>query len=376
MKILDRYILRQFFINFVILTVVFLSLFLVVDLVVTLDKFLEGGQYWSDRYGGLLPATLVVIADYYGPMLVLIYAFCSGVPVLGAMGFTLASLQRNRESTAVVASGVSLYRLAAPIVVAGILLCGAALPLQELVIPPLAEKLSRSKSDLKRPEPEGVALQLVPDESGDLLSAASFDGEHGMLRDVTIHERDSAGLLVRRISATQAYWVEARGGWELVNGMAAELSGLDMSDPGTLRTEPQVVELFETGLSPQVLTVRQQSGFYEWFLTMGDLQSLQSNPAVEPAKRGELTRILWGRFSLLVVNVLVLVMGLAFFLQVDRPNLMAQAVKAAGVCLPIWGGGLLVLFTGAGGLNPVATAWLPVVIYLPVSAMLLQFVRT
>lgn len=376
MKILDRYILRQFFINFVVLTVVFLSLFLVVDLVVTLDKFLEAGQQWSGWYGGVLPATVVMIADYYGPMLLLIYAFCSGVPVLGAMGFTLASLQRSRESTAVVASGVSLYRVAAPIVVAGILLCGAALPLQELAIPRFAEKLSRSKSDLKHTEPEGVALQLVPDESGDLMSAASFEADPGILRDVTIHVRDEAGMLVRRIGATQAYWVASRGGWELVQGMAAEVGDQDMSDPTSLRVEPRVVEFFATGLSPQVLTVRQQSGLYEWFLTMGDLQSLQSNPAVEPSKQNEITRILWGRFSLLVVNVLVLVMGLAFFLQVGRPNLLTQAVKAAGVCLPIWGGGLLILFTGAGGLNPVATAWLPVVLYLPVSAVLLQLVRT
>ena len=376
MKILDRYILRQFFINFAILSVVFLSLFLVVDLIVTLDEFLQAGQRWSGRYGGTLPATLVVIADYYGPMLVLIYAFCSGVPVLGAMGFTLASLQRSREATAVVASGVSLYRLAAPIVIAGILLNGAALPLQELVIPPLSEKLSRSKSDLKRAEVEGVSLRLVPDESGDLLSAASFDPVHGMLRDVTIHKRTDAGLLERRIGATQAYWDEARDGWGLVQGMAAEVGDLDAALQGTLHTQPREVEFFATGLSPKVLTVTRQSGLYPWFLSMGELQQLQINGAVEPAQQREITRILWGRFSLLVVNVLMLVMGLAFFLQIGHPNLLTQAVRAAGVCLPVWGGGLLVLFTGMGGLNPVATAWLPVVIYLPVSAVLLQFVRT
>ena len=44
MNLLDRYIARQFLVNFVILLFVLLSLFVLIELVISLDDFLEAGQ--------------------------------------------------------------------------------------------------------------------------------------------------------------------------------------------------------------------------------------------------------------------------------------------------------------------------------------------
>ena len=49
MKTLDRYIARLFVLNFGILFVVLMSLFVVVDLIVDLDEFLHAGQFWGRR---------------------------------------------------------------------------------------------------------------------------------------------------------------------------------------------------------------------------------------------------------------------------------------------------------------------------------------
>lgn len=381
MTIIDRYILRHFFINFAILLAVLMLLFVLVDFIVTLDQFVSAGREWSEEYGGTLPATLMVLGDYFGPVLTLIYVFCAALPVIGAMGFTLAGLQRSREATAVVASGVSLYRVAAPILIAGVVLGALVLPLQEYIIPQVSHKLTRSKSELKYLERAGEPLHMVRDASGALLSAASFEFDRQMLRGVTIHERDERGVATRRITATQALWEPGDGeaqpeGWRLVNGYADELGGMAQALERSGDTAPMEVTFFETGLSPEVLVIARQSNMYPWFLSLNRLRQMEANPAMEPARRAEITRIIWGRFSLLVVNILVMVMGLSCFLQIGQMNLIGQAMIASGVCLSAWGGALLVLFTGAGPLNPVAAAWLPVAICLPIAAAALQFVRT
>ena len=108
MNILDRYIVRAFLVNFGILLVVLMSLFVLVDLIIDFDEFLKGGQVRADRYGGVFLATMFSIVDYYGPVIVLMYVFLSGLLVVTAMGFTLSGLQRTQELTAMVASGLSL----------------------------------------------------------------------------------------------------------------------------------------------------------------------------------------------------------------------------------------------------------------------------
>ena len=148
MRLLDRYIVKQFVQNFVILGVVLAGLFVLVDLIVDLDEFLKAGRAHADQRGGVVLATLWVMADYYGPILLLIYSTMSGLLVVAAMGFTIAQLQRSRELTAILAGGVSLYRVAAPVLVAGFMLNLIVLPVQELAIPRLSDKLVRSKSQV------------------------------------------------------------------------------------------------------------------------------------------------------------------------------------------------------------------------------------
>lgn len=370
MKTLDRYINRQFLINFGILFLVLMTLFVVVDLLVDLDEFLQAGQAHADQFGSAFLATIWTIIDYYGPTVVLMYVFFSGLLVVGAMGFTLSALQRNRELTAVVSSGISMYRIASPVLVMGIVLNALTLPCQEWLIPVLAPKLARAKPQLKDDAIHNFPVRYATDEHGNLLSAAEFDAATGMLSGVTIDERDSSGLAARHISATQAQWEdEPMEGWRLITGFATT-PGEDLG----IR-DAEEVTFFPTRLSPTVLLARRAT-IYPTLLPMSELQQMQSNAAVDPLQKDRITQIIWSRFSLLVLNVLILVMGLPFFLLRGPANLLLQAVKAAGVCLGAWGAGLMLLQVSSSMLNPVAAAWLPVVIYLPVSAILLQFVKT
>jgi len=372
---LNRYIIRQFLINFVILLAVFTMLFVLVDLIVDMDEFVKAGRLRADEFGGQITATLWTVAMYYGPVLVLLYVFFSGLLVVGAMGFTLASMIRSRELTAMVSSGISMYRIAAPVVLVGGILNVLTLLDQEFVIPNLAYRLTRPKSQVRYDAIKSFEVRYAVDGKGHLLSAAIFNPsiDQPMLMGVTILERSEFGQAERRITAEQAFWSAPYQRWDLIGGYAIRPLRDGSALPDTItsqRAEP--VEHFQTDLSPQVLLANEER-LYPRLLSFADLRHLASNSAID---NGPIRRIMHGRFSLLVLNVLVLVIGLPFFLIRGPANILQQGVLAAATCLSAWGLGVLVPEVAAVYLNPVASAWLPVVILLPVSAIGLQFVRS
>ncbi len=426
MKTLDRYIIRQFVVNFAILYVVLMTLFVVVDLIASLDEFFEAGRNWArlqtvtsqaERMGQPASAVLDLIkheadanqvarqlhitqaqaeelldlatpgvflrtfgifravGDYYGPIVILVYAFFSGLIVVAAMGFTLTGLGRNRELTAMVSSGISLYRVAMPILITGIALNVLALPVQEFVIPHLAGKLSRKKSHIKNQTVEHFAFQYAPDGEGSLVSAARFDAEHEQLTDIRVVVRDAQGLQRQKISAAQAVWDEERQGWELIDGYSVRPGRISESPVEAMDRGSTDVDFFKTDLSPTLIQLRRNADYIR-LLPVTELQKMQHNQAVPASLRDTVTRTKWGRISLLIVNVLILAMGLPYFLLRAPENMLLQSVKCAGLCLGVWAGGMTLPDLVTGTFNPVAAAWIPVVVYLPLSAYVLQRVKT
>ncbi|MEM8737425.1 MAG: LptF/LptG family permease [Planctomycetota bacterium] len=382
MKVLDRYIIKQFLTNFAVLFAVVMLLFVVVDLIVDLDEFVQAGEKHQDSWYGIPAlATAATIVDYYVPVLLLVYVFFNGLIVVGAMGFTIVGLQRHRELTAVISSGVSLYRVAAPVLVTGVVLSAVTLPVQEFLLPPLAPKLVRKKSELKLPkkglESEEVYYAQTDRGSQDLLSASRFDADDGRLQDVRILSRDATGSTKLIVTAESAQWDDAAGRWLLVNGYAETPQDRAAAESATARPV-RVVESYETQLSPTVMLAR-KNALYANLLSVRSLEALARNDAVTGEQRDKIARIISSRFSLMVLNVLVLVIGLPFFLKRLPGNTLQSSLNAAGLCIGAWGGGLLMLQMSAGALpvgGPALVAWLPVAIYLPVAGWLLQTVES
>lgn len=109
---LDRYLINQFWVILGIAIMGFLSIFLVVDLIENLDRFMDNK----------VPAEIVL--KYY--IYTIPYFISIGLPmaVLISTIFSLGSMVKRNEWTAMKASGISLYRVATPLIVCGFLLSG------------------------------------------------------------------------------------------------------------------------------------------------------------------------------------------------------------------------------------------------------------
>ncbi len=389
MTLLDRYIVRTYLLNFVILLVVLSILMVIGSVLLDLDEYVGAGERLASELGGsTLGWTLWSIFDYDGPMQLMLYAVFSGIIALGAAGFTFAGLARSRELTAMLSSGISMYRIALPVLLVGFALNFLTVLDQEFLLPPLASKLSRSKADLKKPNQQARPIYFMADGQGQLFCAGDFTAtrDQFMLMDIVILRRNEAGQTINRIVASQGMWDEQRKGWDLTEGYLMTSPRPPGSAPGSPPGSAQKnapskssnnqasheVNFVASDLTPTVIQASQASN-YLGFLSIRQLRKLLSHSQVDTR---HVRQIMHSRMSQLVLNMLVLAMGLTFFMPREPTNMMFQAVKAAGLCLGAWSMGLVMQNTQIEWLNPVATAWLPVVIYIPVTAFILQTLKT
>ena len=376
MKVLDRYIIRLFLVNFVLLLVVLLSIFALIDFIADVDEFLKAGRMRAERSGrSVLWETLLAVGGYYGPTITLLYVYFSGLIVVGAMGFTLTQMQRHRELTALMGSGISLYRVAAPVLVAGFALNLATLPVQELLLPELAPALLRRKSRLADERVTTFPVSFTRDRDNNLLYAAAYDPTPGSeeLRHVQVLERGERAVANTRLTAERATWTRQDDvpGWSLEGGERVFSS---MGEDAMARP-PERVTFYPSDISPDVLLARRAS-IYPRLLPLAELQRMQANPVLGPARRRSLTKIIWSRLSLVVLNALVLVMAVPFFLGREPKPVLWQSVKAAAAVLGAWGVGLVLMQVSGESMNPVLAAWLPIAVYLPIAAAGLTAVET
>ncbi len=153
MGTLDRYITRLYVSN-IFLIFVFLCLVIVaVDFSLNFDEFTKAATQVLETRGttvsflskGLLAVSLVV--DLWWPRLFLLFNFLLGPVLVGAMGFTCAYLLKHRELVAMLAGGVSMRRIARPILIVTIVMVGLLIVNREIVLPRLAPLLTREKAD-------------------------------------------------------------------------------------------------------------------------------------------------------------------------------------------------------------------------------------
>ncbi|NLE37436.1 MAG: YjgP/YjgQ family permease [Pirellulaceae bacterium] len=173
MRIIDRYILRQFVQTFLICFVSLVGLYVVFDAFTNLESFLKAA---GDK-GGLLG----IIVSYYAYQSLAFFDMTAGILALIAAMFTITWLQRHNEMTALMAAGVPRFRAALPVIVAAGSIAVLATVNRELIMPRYRAELRRKPSDL----------------AGEV--SRSFDSRYDEQTDIVIRG-DAAYSATQRIS--------------------------------------------------------------------------------------------------------------------------------------------------------------------------------
>ncbi len=76
-----------------------------------------------------------------------------------------------------------------------------------------------------------------------------------------------------------------------------------------------------------------------------------------------------------IINLVMALVGLPFILSRER-NIKASATMSVGMGMAVYVTAMLSRQLGSAGLDPVLSAWLPVLIFAPVSVWMLDAVKT
>jgi lipopolysaccharide export system permease protein len=374
MLIIDRYILTRFAVNFITLFSLLFAFAVAIDVILNLDRFVDPARDLAGSGASLvkfLGAFALLVADFQGPRVFQFYAYLHGLAAVGAMAFTLANMHRNRELAAVLASGVSLRRIAMPFIIAMFCLSVAQLLNQELLLPKVAPLVLRDYGDVGRMGVDSFPIRFTPDGAGNLLQAPKFDPHMNLLSYPTILQRDERGRTVRRVTAHSAVWSADEGAWRLQNGQAIRLTGAAMTGPEETADDAAVgssepLDWFQTNLTPHVLLLRRYNQFVA-MLSLQQIRQMLDAPRVsehDVSRRASLLRQMYARLASVLANMLVLGLSLPCFLLREPANLLRQSVLCAGMAIPATVGSAIGMMMPLPGVPPAAGVFLPVIVLL------------
>ncbi len=200
MKIIDRYMSRNFLGPFIWCVLVFITMAIIIDIFSFIDDIVN--------YKIPLTSLIRFYAAYTPTIAVQIIPMAVLLSTISA----LSNLNKHSEIIAMKSGGMSLWRILAPILVLGLVISSIVFVINDKVIPSSSriastirhDELEKEKNKEKRSRViENVA---VYDSNNKIIFARKFDAEARSLEDIIIHEQDDKEHLTAKITAERGVW--------------------------------------------------------------------------------------------------------------------------------------------------------------------------
>ncbi len=352
-RLLDAYVVREFFgmfvlvlASFVMLMLVFTFFELVGDIVRNHISLATVGAYLFN----LAPSMIYTIT----PLAVLISALV-----------TFGVLNRNSEIVAMKATGISLYRLVVPIVSISAILAVCLFLFDDYYLPSANRRQEALRSTIKghppqtflHPEEKWMFGQSHPGEQGRIFYYQFFDPDNDAFANLSIFEFNPATFaLSRRIFASRAEWNEQTGTWHFENGWVRNISG----------NNPEYTEFKDTTFAE----IQEDPGYFKkenWQSQEMNFRQLDSYIRDLRQSGFDTMRLrvaLWHKLAYPLIAIVMSVLAIPFALSMGRRGSLSGIAVAISVALAYWV--IDGLFGALGNVNylPAAlAAWSPAVLF-------------
>ncbi|HEU4364689.1 MAG TPA: LptF/LptG family permease [Candidatus Krumholzibacteria bacterium] len=256
-RIHDRYLLGRFLRIFAYSVLAFVLIFITVNVFEEIDNFIDH------------EASLRNIGRYYLYSLPFVLTYVVPVSLLLGTVFAMGVMARRNELIALLASGVSIRRVAAPVFAVAILVSALFVLFNDAVVP----RANRAKNDVMRHDIEG-RQRIDPDlktnfrylgAHGFVYLAESYSHANLSLFDVVVQQFDE-NTLIRRVDAKRARWQGDH--WLFLNGyertFAAQEEHIERFDSLTIPEMTELPEDFaEEEIDEEDMTYRELSHYIE-----------------------------------------------------------------------------------------------------------------
>ncbi len=208
MKLLDKYILREYVKTFLIIVFAFAVLFLVVDISDRMPRLIRKG------------ATAENITTYFLLRLPYLFLLTSPIVVLLSGLFLMSTLSKYNESIAIRSAGISVLRMVTPLIWFGLFFSIFILILGDFVLPGAEAKRQIIYNEhIKGQKVEDKKMRShihYLGKDNNLYYIGFFDGYRNLLKTIDITQIDeTTRQVIRKITSTNALWKDEH--WEFHN---------------------------------------------------------------------------------------------------------------------------------------------------------------
>tara|TARA_B100000315_G_scaffold260931_1_gene327639 strand:- start:2151 stop:3242 length:1092 start_codon:yes stop_codon:yes gene_type:complete len=209
MRKLDLYLIKNFSSIFIVTLIGFVSIFVIVDLIENLDKFIDSSVSGS------------IVLKYY--LLTLPWFINIGLPMSVLLGgiFTIGLLSKRNELTAMKATGFSLYRIALPLIICSILISAGSFFIEDSV----ASRCNKELRTIEKTHLGKKRKKHYKQKRHNILLRTS-DQFHIAINYYRVDKKSARGIamqflndghLYKRIDAAKMNWIAEDSVWRINN---------------------------------------------------------------------------------------------------------------------------------------------------------------
>ena len=348
--LLDEYVLRDFFFylamiagSFVILLLVFTLFELLGDILRNQVSPLTVGEY------------LLTVTPYF------LYYPIAPLSMLLAVLVTFGLLQRSNEIIAIKATGISLYRVIVPVLVAAILVAGGLFLSDQLYLP-----YTNKRQDALRNQIKGKPTQtyLRPDrkwifgQNSEIYYYQFFDPDRDVFGNLSVFRFDPHTFqITQRVTAERAHWSPGMSRWLYEQGWERRLNGSAIEDyrQFDVATFPEFAE--QPAYFKKEIRQYSEMNYEELRSYIHDLE--QSGFDVV-----RLRVQLQKKIAYPLITLVMVVLAVPFALSAGRRGAVAGIATAVGIGVVYWTiSGLFEAMGNLSQLPPAVAAWSPDVVF-------------
>jgi len=302
------------------------------------------------------------VLDYFRYLVPLMVYQLAPLATLVATLVTLAVLAKNNEVIALKASGISLYRVVAPLMLAGCLLASGMFLLDATFLPYANQRQDALRNYIKgRPAQTYFqpAHQWIFGENTKIYNYDLFDPDRQLFGGLNVFELDPATFqLRRRVFAARASWEPSENTWVLTGGWVRDFG----SDGRVARYDSFKVTSLPELTEPPGYFRREVRQYYQMnWLQLGDYIASLRQAGFDTAKLS----VQWHKkFAFPLIAAIIVFLGAPFAFLVGTRGAIGGLAVAVGIGIIYWSAAALFEAMGSvGQLPPLVAGWAPDAIF-------------
>ena len=347
-RLMDIYLLRRFFLYFALLMGAFVFLFEAFTFFELLDNIARNR----------IP--FIIVVEYFLYLTPYLLYQLAPLAALVAILVTIGVMSKNNEIVACKASGTSLYRLAVPLLSAGLALAVTMVVLDDTYLPYANQRQDALRNQIKGRPPQTYTKpqRWIFGENSKVYNYDFFDPQQNVFGGLTVLEIDPATFQVRRrVFASRAQWSDAQNLWVLESGWVRDFSDglITHYEKFNVKDLPELIE------RPTYFHREVRQAFQ---MNWGELRRYIEGLHKAGFDVSTLT-VQWHRklaFPLIAPVSMLLAFPFAFL--VGTRGAVGGVAIGVGIGIAYWlGAELLAAMGGVGQLPPLLAGWSPDIVF-------------